>query len=159
MNTRNLRARLSSGAIDGTVGQPASGVLLHLSMEQARIAVIVAGGAIGTLARAGVAEALPHRAGQWPWPTFIVNLAGALILGWLLTRLAERTAPSRHWRFFAGTGFCGALTTFSTLQIETFEFARDGHVGLAVGYPVVSMAAGMALAIAGVLIARWGRHW
>ena len=119
----------------------------------------MAGGAIGTLARAGLAEALPHRAGQWPWATFVVNLAGALILGWLLTRLAERTAPSRHWRFFAGTGFCGALTTFSTFQIETFEFARDGHVGLAVGYPVVSMAAGMALAVAGVLIARWGRHW
>jgi fluoride exporter len=159
MNTRNLRARLSSGAVDGTVGQPALGVLSRLSIGQARIAVIMAGGAIGTLARAGLAEALPHRGGQWPWATFIVNLAGALILGWLLTRLAERTAPSRHWRFFAGTGFCGALTTFSTFQIETFEFARDGHVGLAVGYPVVSMAAGMALAVAGVLLARWGRHW
>ena len=56
-------------------------------------------------------------------------------------------------------GFCGALTTFSTFQIETFEFARDGHVALAVGYPVASIAAGMALAVAGVLIARWGRHW
>ena len=119
----------------------------------------MAGGAIGTLARAGLAEALPPRGGAWPWATFIVNLAGAFILGWVLTRLAERPASSRYWRFFAGTGFCGALTTFSTFQIETFEFARDGDVGLAVGYPVVSMAAGMALAVAGVLIARWGRHW
>jgi fluoride exporter len=159
MNTRSLRARLPSGETDGTLGQPAAGVLSRLSIGQARIAAIMAGGAIGTLARAGLAEALPPRAGQWPWATFIVNLAGAFILGWLLTRLAERSAPSRHWRFFAGTGFCGALTTFSTFQIETFEFARDGHVGLAVGYPVASIAAGMALAVAGVLIARWGRHW
>jgi CrcB protein len=130
-----------------------------LSAGQARIAAIMAGGAIGTLARAGLGEALPHRAGQWPWATFIVNLVGALILGWLLTRLAERTAPSRHWRLFAGTGFCGALTTFSTFQVETFQLARDGHVALAVGYPAASIAAGMALAVAGVLLARWGRHW
>jgi CrcB protein len=137
----------------------AAAVVARMSAGQARIAAIMAGGAIGTLARAGLGEALPHRAGQWPWATFIVNLAGALILGWLLTRLAERTAPSRHWRLFAGTGFCGALTTFSTFQVETFELARDGHVALAVGYPAASIAAGMALAVAGVLIARWGRHW
>jgi CrcB protein len=117
------------------------------------------GGALGTLARAGLGEAMPHRPGQWPWATFIVNLAGAFILGWLLTRLAERTAPSMHWRFFAGTGFCGALTTFSAFQIEIFESARDGHVAIAVGYPMASLAAGMAVAVAGVLIARWGRHW
>ena len=159
MNMRSVPARLSLGETDRTFGQRGAGVLSRLSVGQARIAAILAGGALGTLARAGLSEALPHRAGQWPWATFIVNLVGAFILGWLLTRLAERTAPSRHWRFFAGTGFCGALTTFSTFQIETFDFVRDGHVGLAVAYPVASIAAGMALAVAGVLIARWGRHW
>jgi CrcB protein len=128
-------------------------------VEQARLAAILAGGAIGTLARAGLAEALPHRSGQWPWATFAVNLAGAFILGWLLTRLAERTAPSRHWRLFAGTGFCGALTTFSTFELETFRFLRDGDLALAVGYPTASIGAGMLLAVAGALLARWGRHW
>jgi CrcB protein len=131
----------------------------HLSVGQARIAAIVTGGAIGTVARAGVAEALPVGAGRWPWATFIVNLVGSFILGWLLTRLAERTAPSRHWRFLAGTGFCGAVTTFSTFQIETLQLARAGHEGLAVGYAAGSIAAGMAVAVMGVLIGRWGRHW
>ena len=159
MNTRSLRAYVSTGKIERTLGGAAAQVLSRLSVGQARTVAIMAGGAIGTLARAGLAEVLPHRAGQWPWATFVVNLAGAFILGWLLTRLAERSAPSRHWRFFAGTGFCGALTTFSTFEIETFEFARDGDVALAVGYPVASIAAGMALAVCGVLIARWGRHW
>jgi CrcB protein len=143
----------------GLTTHAAAPALPRLSIAQARVAAIMAGGATGTLARAGLAEALPPRAGQWPWATFIVNLAGAFILGWLLTRLAERTAPSRTWRFFAGTGFCGALTTFSTFQVETFEFARDGHISLAVGYPATSICAGMALALVGVLIARWGRHW
>ena len=135
-------------------------VLGRLSVAQTRIVAIMAGGAVGTLARAGVAEALPHRADRWPWATFVVNLLGAFVLGWLLTRLAERTAPSRYWRLLVGTGFCGAVTTFSTFQIETFEFARAGHVGAGDRrIRVASMAAGMALAVAGVMAARWGRHW
>jgi CrcB protein len=156
VSTGSLRARGVHG--DADRGIPAR-ALARLSTAQARIAVIAAGGAVGTLARAGLAEAVPPRAGHWPWATFIANLAGAFILGWLLTRLAERTAPSRHWRFFAGTGFCGALTTFSTFQIETFQFVRHGDVGLAVAYPLVSIVAGMAVAVAGVLLSRWGRHW
>jgi fluoride exporter len=134
-------------------------LLSRLTVGQARVAVILAGGAIGTLCRAGLAEALPREPGRWPWATFIVNLAGAFILGWLVTRLAERTAPTRHWRLFAGTGFCGALTTFSTFQVETFTLARDGDAALAIAYPAVSIVAGMAVAVAGVLVARWGRYW
>jgi CrcB protein len=132
---------------------------IRMDPSQTRLAVIAAGGAFGTLARAGLADALPHRVDQWPWATFIANVTGAFILGWLLTRLAERTAPAQHWRFFAGTGFCGALTTFSTFQVETFQFARHDEVALAVGYPLASIAAGMAVAVAGVMLARWGRHW
>jgi CrcB protein len=131
----------------------------RLTTAQVRIAAILTGGAAGTLARAGLAEALPHASGGWPWATFAVNLAGALILGWLLTRLAERTAPTRYWRFLLGTGFCGAFTTFSTFEIETFQFARQGHVLLAFAYPVASIVAGIAVAGAGVILARWGRHW
>jgi CrcB protein len=141
------------------LGDVPGDAMARISVGQARIAVICVGGAVGTLVRAGTAEALPHRSGEWPWATFIVNLVGAFILGWLLTRLAERTAPSRHWRFLVGTGFCGALTTFSTFQIETFQFARAGDVGLAIAYPVASMAAGMLLAVTAVLLARWGRRW
>jgi CrcB protein len=131
----------------------------RLTPGQARVAAILAGGVLGTLARAGLARALPTQAGHWPWATFAVNLAGAFILGWLLTRLAERIAPHRHWRLFAGTGFCGALTTFSTFETETFKLARGGHTALAFGYPAASIVAGMAVAIAGVHVARWGRHW
>lgn len=134
-------------------------LLGRLSVAQARLVMVMTGGAVGTLARAGLAEAVPHRPGTWPWATFIVNLAGAFILGWLVTRLAERSAPSRHSRFLLGTGFCGAVTTFSTFQIETFQFAREGDVALAFAYPSASIVAGMAVAIAGVIVARWGRHW
>ena len=148
-----------SGTSGGAIGWVPVRLRWRPSVSRARIAAILLGGAIGTLARAALAEALPQHPGQWPWATFLANLAGAFVLGWLLTRLAERTAPTRHWRFFAGTGFCGAVTTFSAFQMETFEFVRAGHAGLAVAYPVASITAGMAVAVAGVLVARWGRHW
>jgi CrcB protein len=113
---------------------------------------IAVGGAVGTLARAGIDEALPHEPGRWPWPTFVVNLVGSLVLGWVLGR---PTAPNRYWRPLLGTGFCGGLTTFSAFAVETFELVRGGHLALAVGYPLASLAAGLMLAVAGVRIARW----
>src|SRR4051812_14518943 len=157
--TRTLARGVDDAGPTAARGHAAERLLARLTVGQARVAAILAGGAIGTLCRAGLAEAVPHRSGQWPWATFVVNLAGAFILGWLLTRLAERTAPTRHWRFLAGTGFCGALTTFSTFQVETLQFARRGDIALAVAYPLTSIAAGMCLAAAGVVVARWGRHW
>ena len=119
---------------------------------------ILAGGGAGALARAAVAEALPHAAGAWPWATFSVNVLGALLLAWLTTRLTEMVAPTRYWRFLLGTGLCGALTTFSTLQVETIRLAKDGHAALAAGYAATSIAVGMAVAVAATVAARRRRY-
>jgi fluoride exporter len=127
-------------------------------VQRVRAAAIVAGGAAGTLARAALAEALPHSAGEWPWATFAVNLAGTALLAWWTTRLAEMVAPTRFWRFLLGTGVCGAFTTFSTFQVETIRLARDGGVALAAGYAAASLAAGMALAVAATVLARRHRY-
>ena len=70
-----------------------------MSVGRLRALSIFLGGAVGALARAGIAKALPHHGGQWPWSTFVVNLAGTLLLAWLTTRLAEHVAPTRYWRF------------------------------------------------------------
>jgi CrcB protein len=99
---------------------------------------VMLGGAIGTLARAGLAHALPVHPGAWPWATFAANLVGTCILGWVVA--ADR------WRPLVGAGFCGALTTFSTFQIETLKLIDHGHVPLAVAYLAVSVAAGQAAA-------------
>jgi fluoride exporter len=155
----SLRARARTPDGGHRLGDAVQAFLGRYSVARVRSAAILAGGAVGALARAGVAEALPTRPGAWPWGTFTVNLIGAAFLGWLLTRLAERVAPGRYWRSLLGTGFCGALTTFSTFQIETFKLLRSGHAAVAVGYALASIVAGMAVAVAGVLLARWGRHW
>ncbi len=129
-----------------------------MSVGQLRALSILAGGAVGALARAGVAKAIPHDPGEWPWATFAVNLAGVVVLAWLTTRLSEMVAPTRYWRFLIGTGFCGALTTFSTLQVETITLAKDGYVEVAFGYAACSLVAGMALAAAATVIARRRRY-
>ena len=129
-----------------------------MSQPRLRTLAILAGGAAGALARAGVGEALPAHGGQWPWATFTVNVAGALLLAWLTTRLTEMVAPTRYWRFLLGTGFCGALTTFSTFQVETITLARDGSLGLAAGYAAASLAAGMLVTVAATVVARRRRY-
>jgi fluoride exporter len=130
----------------------------RFSVAQLRVAAILGGGAVGALTRAGVGRAFPVRPGAWPWATFTVNLAGAFVLAWITTRLAEMVAPTRYWRLLIGTGFCGALTTFSTFQVETIRLARDGHAALGFAYAAVSMTLGMAAAIGATVLARRQRY-
>ncbi|HEX2127386.1 MAG TPA: CrcB family protein [Thermoleophilaceae bacterium] len=125
-----------------------------LTVGQLLATAILIGGAAGALARAGLAEALPADAGEWPWGTFLANQLGALLLAWLTTELAEVVAPTRFWRPLLGTGLCGALTTFSAFQVETIQIARHGRPGLAAAYAVVSIAVGMTCAVAGTVYAR-----
>jgi len=116
-------------------------------VDRRELAAIFVGGAIGALARYGLARALPRDPGAWPWATFCVNVAGALALGYFTTRLQERLPPSAYRRPLLGTGFCGALTTFSTVQVELLQMLDDGRSGLAAGYAAASITAGV-LAIA-----------
>jgi fluoride exporter len=106
------------------------------------LAAIFAGGAVGTLARAGLGKALPHSPTSWPWPTFLVNVVACLLLGYVVTRLQERLPLSAYRRPLVGTGLCGGLSTFSTMQVELLTML-DGHAyGLAIGYAAGSVAAG-----------------
>jgi fluoride exporter len=121
------------------------------------VAAVFAGGFAGALARLSLVEALPHGALEWPWPTFIANLVGAFLLGWFTTRLQERLPLSAYRRPLLGTGFCGALTTFSTMQLEIYDMLDGGAVGLAVAYTVTSVVVGFALVVLATGLVRRAR--
>ena len=108
------------------------------------VAAIFAGGALGTVARAALAEAFPHSATAWPWPTFGVNIAAAFLLGYFVTRLQERLPLSSYRRPLLGTGLCGGLSTFSTMQVEILNMLSAHAWGLAAGYIAASVVAGYA---------------
>ncbi len=101
---------------------------------------IAIGGAAGAYVRIGADQLIGPPGSGWPWATFAVNMVGSALLGWVIVRL-----PFGSLRRPALTiGFCGALTTFSTLQVELLNMLRHGDVALAVGYGLVSLAVGFA---------------
>ncbi len=122
-------------------------------VELRRFAAIYAGGVIGALARVGLAEATSHGPDEWPWATFAVNMAGALMLGYFVARLRDHPEDSLAHPFLT-TGICGTLTTFSTLQLELFEMVEDGHLALAGAYVAATLLVGFLFVRLGILLER-----
>jgi CrcB protein len=125
--------------------------------DRRELAAIYAGGVLGAVGRVGLSEAFPHGVGSWPWATFAVNMIGAALLGWFVTRLGERLPPSTYRRPFLATGMCGALTTFSTLQLELFQMLEGGYVALAAAYIAATLAGGFACVHLGTVATRRAR--
>ena len=107
------------------------------------LAAIFAGGALGALARAALNTLAVPDPARWPWPTFTANIVGAFLVGYFTTRLLERLPLSSYRRPLLGTGLCGGLTTFSTMQVETLAMIEHGEYGLALGYGVASIGLGL----------------
>jgi CrcB protein len=119
-------------------------------IDRRELGAIFLGGALGALMRAGVAEALSDPGVGWPWATFLVNVIGAALLGYWFTALPH----TQYRRPLLTTGFCGALTTFSTVQVELLGMLEAGRVPLACAYLGASIVAGLAGASAATAIAR-----
>ena len=126
-------------------------------LDARELAAIFVGGALGTALRAGLAQAFPHSATSWPWPTFSVNIVAAFLLGYAVTRLQERLPLSSYRRPLLGTGLCGGLSTFSTVQVELVTMLDAHAYALAAGYASASVVIGYSACYAATALVR--RSW
>lgn len=119
------------------------------------LAAVAAGGALGAVARHGLAVAWPTLPGAFPWATLVTNLVGCALLGALMRVISVRIAPHRLIRPFLGTGVLGGFTTFSTYALETRGLLAAGRPALALGYGLGTLIGGLAaVALAGQVVRR-----
>lgn len=131
-----------------------------LHLRPSALAWVFAGGVVGTGLRYLIENLLAHDPSGWPWATFLINLGGAFILGSLLeglARLGDDSGWRQRARLCAGTGGCGAFTTYSTLALEVVLLDRHGHLGTAVAYGISSVVGGLVTAWLGIVVAA-GAH-
>ncbi|QKW18454.1 fluoride efflux transporter CrcB [Kitasatospora sp. NA04385] len=115
--------------------------------------LVIAGAAVGAPLRYLTDRAVQSRHDTvFPWGTFTVNVSGSLVLG-LLTGAVAAGAVSSHLQLLIGTGFCGALTTYSTFSYETLRLAESGARFYALANVAASLAAGLGAAFTGNALA------
>ena len=114
---------------------------------------ISVGGGIGAMARFALSGWVTTWAyAGFPWGTFLVNVSGSLLLGFLHRALPPATTSPRT-RGFLTIGLCGGYTTFSTFDFETFSLLDEGSYALAAAYSLGSVATCIAGVLAGIGLA------
>ncbi len=123
-------------------------------------ALVAAGGAAGAVARYQLGRLASHLAGPsnaFPWGTLSANLIGSFAMGALLGwfgRAAMAAETAETMRLLIGVGLLGGFTTFSAFSAELVTMLHRGQMVDALIYGAVSLFAGMAALLAGLLIAQ-----
>jgi CrcB protein len=128
------------------------------SVDRSELRAIFLGGAAGTVLRAGLVEAFGDGGPGWPWLTFAVNVVGAFLLGYFVTWRGERPPLPTYRQPLLTTGFCGALTTFSTVQVELLGMLDADRYSMAAAYGIGSIVAGLLGVSLGSATVRRLRH-
>ena len=125
------------------------------SLSPALASLYVAlGGGLGALARFQVGRVVnlfAGPAGGFPWATLTVNVAGSLAMGALMGWFARQGQESEALRLAIGVGLLGGFTTFSAFSAELVTLLHRGHAAMALGYGAVSLPAGMAALVLGLV--------
>jgi CrcB protein len=105
--------------------------------------VVFLGGGIGAVVRFVVATWIGQRWGRsFPVGTFVINVSGSFLIGFLMTVMAELFIENPQWRLFLVVGGLGGYTTFSTFQYETGQLVFDGEIAYAALNIILSVTAG-----------------
>ena len=121
--------------------------------------IVFLGAGIGGALRHGVNVAAARQFGfGFPYGTLIVNIVGSFAMGLLAGYFAFRPGIAQHMRLFLTTGILGGFTTFSAFSLDTALLIERHSFGLAAGYVVGSVAAGLSALFFGLALFRGGGH-
>lgn len=112
------------------------------------VLIIGLGGFVGAISRYGLSQLLGSLGLSFPIGTFVCNMVGCLIIGLMLGLALRFHSFSPELKMFVVTGFCGALTTFSTFSNESLSMLRSSDYTMFFFYVLVSVVLGL-LATAG----------
>ena len=118
-----------------------------------RVATVFAGGCLGGYTRYAVTQAWSTPTYGFPWPTFVVNIIGAFVLGVALV-VATHRQRSQRMRLLVGTGFCGALTTFGSVVVAVDELVAHHHATTALTYLLATTIAAVVVTALAVSLTR-----
>ena len=133
-----------------------SGRPLPVHMSPRFLLLVAVGGAFGTASRHLLGDAI-GTTHDFPLGTFLINIAGAFLLGVLLEGLARAGSDVGHrrrLRLLLGTGFLGGFTTYSSLAFDSDALLRSDQVGTAAAYALGTVAIGLVASVAGIAFAR-----
>jgi fluoride exporter len=120
-----------------------------------KILSIAVGGAFGAVARYLVnISPLQNYLKPFPFPTFLINIIGSFLIGFLLTIFTDKLPINENLRLAIIVGFLGAFTTFSTFELEIWSLIRENQFFTAFGYLFLSVLGGFVGVIFGVWLAR-----
>jgi fluoride exporter len=118
------------------------------------LGVIALGGALGALARLGLATALPHTPGEFPWATFATNVSGCFLIGVLMVLISEVWSAHRLMRPFLGVGVLGGFTTFSTYTGDVVQMINAGAARTGLLYLGATLVAALVAVYLGMTTTR-----
>lgn len=120
-----------------------------------KIFAVAVGGALGAVARYLVnISPLAGAFGKFPFPTFVINVAGSFLIGFLMIVFADKWVVSENVRIAVIVGFLGAFTTFSTFEIEIYTLIRDREFITGFFYLFLSLLVGFIGVVAGIELGR-----
>lgn len=133
--------------------------LIRAALYPRAFVLVGLGAGVGALVRWWLAVLIPI-AGMWHPATLIANLVGTFLLAYHTRMWAETLRYSwiPYARLAVGTGFCGGLTTYSTLAVEILRTSASHGTAAALAYTAVTLGGGLVCAAAGWLAGRWVKH-